>query len=448
MKNLNFSLMPTQAQFVFDLEHGEQGMTGGFRAGKSWCACHKAIFMSAIHRGKKGALLSPTYGMTRRNLIPIMKVLDQQYSLNIRGLGVKSPDVLEINWGGKISQIHLDITAENHDRLNGITLAWGGYDEIDKTSSMETAMDAWNQLGTRLSDPMPGYRGIQFGDSTPEGFGAMYHIFEETKDEDKILYRMSMLDNYMLAPSYIEAQKRKIPAHLFKSYILGEFANVYKNIVYVGFDRELNNSTLTLADLKPGEILHVGVDFNSNGMSAVGFIIRKEVMPNSGIEEQVGHFVYENIGATNTPDLARKLKHDLLDKGVNVLIYPDPSCIAEKSNSPNTDFTILRQFNFKILKMNIAPEVMDRVNSVNARFHNYKGDRRLKVNTKACPLFTKALSLQVFDLNGEPKKKEKLPGTAHTQIDGPIDAGGYPVFSKWPLLTNNSTRRPTLTGFY
>lgn len=449
MKNLNFTLLDEQTRFCFDTEHGEQGMTGGFRAGKSWVGVHKAIFLSALHRGKKGALLSPTYGMTKRNLIPIFKKVNEQYKLGIQGLHVKNPDVLRINWGGKISEIHLDISAEFYDRLNGVTLAWSGLDEADKCSSMETAENCWFQMASRLSDPAPGERGIQFATSTPEGFGFMYHTFDPSLPEninntDKKLYRMSMLDNYMLDPTYIAAQRRKIPAYLFKSYILGEFANVYSNLVYKSYDRSLNDTQLTLQDIKDDEILHVGMDFNANGMSAVGFLVRIEEI--NGVKENVAHFVYESIGSTNTPALIKIIKKDLVDKNIKFVVYPDPSCIQDRSETPDTNFILLKRAQFRIMKMNIAPDIIDRVNSVNARFCNELDVRRCKVNLRKCPLLSKALSLQIFTPDGLPKKKDKLPGTTHTHIDGPLDAGGYALYSKWPLLTTNS-RRPVLQGF-
>lgn len=434
MKALTFELMPYQEDFVFDTHHSEQGFTGGFRTGKSVAAVHKAIFLSALHLGKAGALLSPTYGMSKRNLLPIFRKVKEQYNLNISGLSNANPGVLEIKWGNKTSTIYLDISAENHDRLNGVSLAWGGIDEADKCNSPEVAETAWMQLGSRLSDPITGEKGIRFATSTPEGFGFMYSTFAESVDPERKLTMVSMLENYMLPQSYIDSQLRSLPKHLHKPYILGEFTNINKNVVYVEYDRDLSDTNLTLNDMKEHEVLHVGMDFNNNGMSAVGFIIR----------DGSAHVVYENIGAMNTPALAKKLKLDL--EGKKFVIYPDPACIQSKSNSDNTDLVILRQHQFKIQLMNIHPEVQDRVNSVNARFNNIKEERRLFVNKRTCPLTVKALLQQVYDSSGVPQKKTKLAGTTATQVDGPLDALGYGVFTLWPLQ-NQRAKRITLTGF-
>lgn len=437
MKKLEFSLMQYQEDFVFDVEHSEQGFVGGFRTGKSVGAVHKAIFLSALHRGKAGALLSPTYGMTKRNLLPIFRKVRDQYNLNIQGLSSANPSTITVNWAGQISTIHLDISAENHDRLNGVTLAWAGLDEADKCANPEVAATAWMQMGSRLSDPRAGYKGIRFATSTPEGFGFMYNTFCEDLNDEKILYTASMLDNYTLPESYIEQQLRSLPKHLHKPYILGEFTNINKNVVYVEYDRDLNDTNLTVADIQDNEALHIGMDFNNNGMSAVGFIIR----------EGVAHVIYENIGSLNTPSLVKKITADMTRFGIkNFLIYPDPACIQNKSNSDNTDLILLKQALFRIRLMNSHPAVQDRVNSVNARFNNIRDEKRLRVNKRTCPLLVKALLQQVYNSAGEPTKKEKLSGTTHTQVDGPLDALGYGVFTLWPLQ-NQRANRITIQGF-
>jgi len=445
MKSLEFELMEYQEDFVFDTEHSEQGFTGGFRTGKSVGAVHKAIFLSSLHRGKAGALLSPTYGMTKRNLLPIFRRLRENYGLNIDGLSAANPTTIQIKWGNTYSTIHLDISAENHDRLNGVTLAWAGLDEADKCNNPEVAETAWMQMGSRLSDAVPGEKGIRFATSTPEGFGFMYNTFVETprdatdeeiaaRHREVKLYTASMLENYMLPESYVEQQLRSLPKHLHRPYILGEFTNINKNVVYVEYDRELNNTGLTLNDMKKDEVLHVGMDFNNNGMSAVGFIIR----------DNSAHVIYECIGSLNTKALAMKMKADLVDR--NFVVYPDPACIQNKSSSDNTDLVILRQHQFKIQLMSTHPAVQDRVNSVNARFNNILDERRLFVNRAKCPLTVKALLQQVYDSSGVPQKKTKLLGTVATQVDGPLDALGYAVYTIWPLR-NARAPKISIQGF-
>jgi hypothetical protein len=158
----------------------------------------------------------------------------------------------------------------------------------------------------------------------------------------------------------------------------------------------------------------------------------------------IAHCIYENIGAMNTSALAKKMKADL--EGIKFVCYPDPACIQNKSSSDNTDLVILRQYGFKIQLMKSHPEVQDRVNSVNARFNNIKDERRLLVNKATCPLTVKALLQQVYDTAGVPQKRIKLAGTSHTQVDGPLDALGYAVFTLYPLQ-NQRANKITIQGF-
>lgn len=57
---------------------------------------------------------------------------------------------------------------------------------------------------------------------------------------------------------------------------------------------------------------------------------------------------------------------------------------------------------------NANPAVKDRVNAVNAMLCNTYGERRLLVNTNACPKFTQCLERQVYNDLGEPDKKVDL----------------------------------------
>ena len=216
--------------------------------------------------------------------------------------------------------------------------------------------------------------------------------------------------------------------------ILGEFANIESNIVYCEYDRDLNNTNLTLRDVKPDELITIGVDFNNNGMSAVGYIVR----------EGKAHVIYENIGSLNTKTLVQNLNRDLVGK--KFILVPDPACTQNRSNSESTDLAILRNANFRIKLMQSHPEVRDRVNSVNARFQNFKGERNLLINRNSCPLTSTALLQQIYNSAGEPTKKVKLMGTAYTHVDGPLDALGYAVFINWPLVSQ-SAKKITIVGF-
>jgi hypothetical protein len=50
----------------------------------------------------------------------------------------------------------------------------------------------------------------------------------------------------------------------------------------------------------------------------------------------------------------------------------------------------------------------------------------------------RCLLQQTYNSAGEPVKKERLVGTTSTQVDGPLDALGYAVYTHWPLKSARS----------
>ena len=417
MRNLEFELMPYQVDFVFDLDHTDQGFKGGFRAGKSEASVHKAIYLSAIFAGKAGALLSPTYGMTKRNIIPIFRKLQRKYGLNISGLDKANPESIYVKWGTKVSEIYLNITAENHERLNGVELAWCGLDEADKCLNHEMAETAWIQMGTRLSGAD---KGIRFATSTPEGFGFMYNVFALDQNDDKVLYTASMLDNYMLPPNYIENQLKQIPKHLQKAYIEGEFANIFTSTVYCEFDRFLNVSDKTISDISKYEAIHWGIDFNVDNMASVAH----------GVFDGLPHAVAELTKLRNTPAMIEEIKKR--SEGRPIFVYPDASGKHRNAAGLETSMVQLRQAGFRVIVNAANPRVGDRINCMNAMFHNAYGARRYKVNTRACPEYTNSLERQGW-VNGEPDKSNAVN-------DHVLDAAGYFICKAYPIAS-----RPTLT---
>lgn len=137
----------------------------------------------------------------------------------------------------------------------------------------------------------------------------------------------------------------------------------------------------------------------------------------------------------DTPTMARMLRERYPSRPMT--IYPDNSGNNTSSkNASESDFTILRQQlpQAVIDTGNSAANtlVRDRVNALNAMILTDRGERRLLVNTHACPKLTAALEQQPYDNNGEPDKSGGL--------DHPPDALGYWIVRKWPLV------RPSALG--
>jgi hypothetical protein len=97
-----------------------------------------------------------------------------------------------------------------------------------------------------------------------------------------------------------------------------------------------------------------------------------------------------------------------------------------------SDLRLLQEAGFIVCAKDANPRVVDRVTSVNSMILNAEGQRRLLVNTKACPELTLCLEQQVYDKNGAPDKSQ---GKDHLN-----DALGYLIHFLWPVVKPVATR--------
>jgi hypothetical protein len=215
-----------------------------------------------------------------------------------------------------------------------------------------------------------------------------------------------------LPDGYIESLRATYPPQLISAYLRGQFVNLTSGAVYPDFDRRLNHSD---AELQPGEPLHVGMDFNVLKMAAILCVVR------DGAPIAVG----ELTGVRDTPTMAQLLK-ERFSEGRSIVVYPDASGGNTSSKAAGeSDLSILRKAGLSVRANPANPAVRDRVNAVNGLILNDRGERRLRVNTRLCPVLTDALEQQTYDKNGEP---DKTAGHDH-----PVDGLGYFVANQWPV---------------
>jgi hypothetical protein len=228
--------------------------------------------------------------------------------------------------------------------------------------------------------------------TTPEGFQFVYERWQKQPAPGYVLFRARTIENAAnLPPGYIENLRNSYPSNLLSAYLDGEFVNLTAGSVYHEFDRKLNGTDATI---RPGEPLHIGMDFNVNNMSAVVFVIR----------DGDPLALEELTQIRDTPTMCGALVSRYKATGHSVTIYPDASGQATKSvNASLSDLTLLRSAGFTVLANNRNPAVKDRVLAVNQLIHN-QGKRRLLVNFDQCPTLVEGLEQQAYNKNGEPDK--------------------------------------------
>jgi hypothetical protein len=371
-----------------------------------------------VFPGEHGVIISPIAGMNQRNIVPILKRILPTTGLDYdrERLANNYVDYIEFKIGNKISRLWLNVSAENYTRMNGMSLAFGGMDEADLCRNAEIGYNAFTELGNRLSESP---NAIQFAVSTPEGYGFMYKRFVEEANEYTKITHVKMTDNFLLPKNYIQSRLANIPSSKHKAYIDGQFANINTTLVYPDFDRVLNHTDYTLKDKPLGSALHVGLDFNIENMAATTHII-KDGLP---------YCVEELVGLRDVPTMIQAIKTRY--PSTPILCYPDASGKNRNATGMDTAHAMLQQAGFK-LQVNAAnPAVGDRINSMNAMFHNSLGERRYKVNTKQCPMYTRSLERQSW-IKGEPDKSGN--------IDHVLDSSGYVISYMYPITGRRTMR--------
>lgn len=418
---LDLNLLEHQAQFVEDTTTRNLALVGGYGAGKTKALATKLIVLSILNAGYEGIALSPTYGMSQKVLIPEIEDQLREYQIPFRLNKGELVFYIQVS-PTKITKLHI-LAAETYKRAAGINAAFFGVDEADLIAP-DLARAAWQMLSSRLRKGLV-YQGCAV--STPEGFNFLWEFFKKEVEEkpelaaNRRLIKAKTLDNPFLPKEYIEELRSQFPAALLEAYMNGEFVNMTGSPVYSSYDKDLNDTELTIEELHKDIGLHCGIDFNNNAMSCtVGYVAANKAFV---LDELIGH--------KNTLALIDAIKTKY---GANraIYVYPDASGAANKTSASTSDIEQLTAAGFQVFAPKANPRVKNRVNSVNARFANGQKPphRALFVNQRTCKTLVKCLMQQTYKLDGTPVKDGV--------VDGPVDALGYFVHYIWPIDTSRN----------
>lgn len=368
------------------------GGVGGYQSGKSTMGTVKCISKLLHHPNVPIAYYLPTYGLFEDMLIPKLE---------------KFFDELNIDWdhNKKDSRVKSEIgdiwmrSMDNPDRIVSYSVGYSLVDEVDVVHPNKRKA-AMKRISSRNSYKWGGKNCIDFV-STPEGFAYMYDFFIKKANNNKVLYRLSTLDNEdNLGDGYIDGLREQYTEQQLKAYLNGEFVNLTAGTVHHTFDRKHNHSD---REIKKGEVLHVGMDFNITNMSATVRVT----------DGQKNTAVSEITGAYDTADMIRIIKERF--KGHRIVVYPDASGNNRKTSASDTDIDLLKKARFTVRVGKKNPSVRDRITSVNTGFKNSKGETFNYINTNNCPELTEAYEKLAYK-NGAPDKDS---GFDHiTEADG------------------------------
>lgn len=428
-----------QHAFVTDNTSRYILLKAGFGAGKSFAFCMKTIQLASMNAAvvgdHVGIVCEPTYPLINDVLIPSM-----EEALELCGIGTykvtKSGGTPEFIIKFKTGTCTLKMrSAENYSRMIGINAAFAGIDEMD-TMKSDTQKMMWKAVNARIRHA--GAVRQTYVTTTPEGHKFTYQQFVVSPAQKPELAAITKVisassrDNTTLPDEYISDNIANFSEEEQQAWVNGEFVNMTSGRIYRKYDRYLNDSKLTVDDLRKERearldpsrphanptlpTLHIGMDFNIDKMAAVVHIIT----PTGPIA------IDELIGLRDTEHMIEVIKERYHDFP-NITVYPDSSGKNRSHASvfAETDIIMLKAAKFAVVYDKSNPPVRDRINSMNQLFCTKDGERKYKVNTRTCPQYTQSLEQQVYDDYGQPDKQD---GWDHAN-----DAAGYFVWQKFPI---------------
>lgn len=387
-------------------------MVAGFGAGKTEALILRALRIKFEYPETNIAYYLPTYDLVNSIAFPRF-----EEELSKRGLMFgehfstvknQTPKIRIVGAGEIIFR-----TMDRPERIVGYEVGDSLVDELD-TLKTEQARLVWQKILSRnRQKKRNGEPNTIAVGTTPEGFRFVYERWKQKPPSAEYeLIKASTYSNAANLPAdYIQDLLNDYPSALIAAYLDGEFVNLTSGAVYPEFDRVLN---ATNERIKPGEALHIGMDFNVGNMAAVTFVSRS----------YEPYALDEIMKVLDTPAMILAIRRKYPNHAIYV--YPDASGANRKSNNASeSDIALLTAAGFNVLNNPANPFVKDRVLAVN-RMILSGGKRRMKVNIETCPSFAEALEKQAYDKNGEPDKT--------TGLDHANDAAGYFINYRFPVV--------------
>jgi hypothetical protein len=403
--SLDLTLSAPQGIFLNALDTKFRAYVGGFGSGKTYVGCLDLALFAGAHPGTVQGYFAPTYRDIRDTYWPTMD--EAATSLGFRTKIKTSDKEVELYRGRSYYGTVVCRSMDDPGGIVGFKIARALVDEIDILAK-DKAQAAWRKIIARMRLVIPGVVNGIGVTTTPEGFRFVYDHFKRAPKSNYSMVQASTYENAEFLPEdYISTLLEDYPEELIRAYLLGEFVNLTAGTVYRAYERA---SCRSAEEIRPGDHLHIGQDFNVNNMASVISVERKGVL----------HVVGELLGLVDTPHLVKTLQSRF--EGHAITIYPDSSGDSRKTvDASRTDITLLRNAGFTVRAKPTNPAVKDRILSVNTAYTR----GALKVNDTLAPRFAEAQEQQAYDKNGVPDKT-----TGH---DHPNDAAGYLVHYRMPV---------------
>ena len=262
---------------------------------------------------------------------------------------------------------------------------------------------------------------------TPRGYDHFHDAYQLGQDpklrtENKWMsWHFKTSDSPFVPQSEIDAAKEDLDPKMFAQEFEASFENM-SGRVYHQFDRAKHLSDCRFDPTLP---IWIGQDFNIDPMASCVMQPQKD-----GTVNVIDEIVLPN---SNTEEVCAEIERRYWRYKKNIVIYPDAAGGQRQHARGETDLDMFRQKGFRVKVRKRNPAVADRVNSVNRKLQNAKGDVNLLINRK-CKHTINAME-QVIYKEGS-RQVDKSIGMEHI-----LDALGYCIEYEF------SIRKKELKGF-
>lgn len=327
--------------------------------------------------------------------------------------------LIQHRWVKKINNSDLTITLKNNSSItlrgadNEQSLRGVGLDFIVMDEFADVHKEAWYEvLRPTLSDT----KGHALFCGSPRGFGNWsYELFKQGEtNKDWASFKYTTLEGGQVDDNEIEQARQDLDIRTFQQEYEATFVN-YSGMIYYNFNRQKN-----IVDKydKDAGVLHIGLDFNVDPMSAVICLIVNEIII---VVDEI------QIYSSNTQEMCEEIRTRYQNK--KIIVYPDPSARQRKTSAGGfTDLSILKNAGFDVKCKNTAPLIRDRINAVNAKLKNVNGKNSLFI-VKSCKNVIKSIERQIY------KEGTHVPDK-DSGYDHMNDALGYLIEFNFPLRRN------------
>jgi hypothetical protein len=384
----------------------------GRRFGKTHLAMYELLRFASRKPNSKIFYVAPTYRMAKEIMWKQLKKKVTEHKW------IKYANETELSLTLRNgSQISLKGADKSPDNLRGVGLDFLLLDEY-----ADIPFEAWSEvLRPTISDRHVTGNVLFVG--TPRGFGNWsYEIYQKGlgNDPEWKSFKFTTLDGGQVDQDEIDQAMKDLDERTFRQEYMASF-ETYSGVVYYNFSRDENVRKCTYdKDL----IIHVGLDFNIDPMSACLFHIK-----NGNIEVFDEIVIY----SSNTDEFIDELL-SRYNKN-KIIIYPDPASRQRKTSAGGrTDLTILQNAGFIVKCKSTHALVRDRINSVNSKLKAFDGKRSIFIDG-SCKTLINSLMKQIY-------KEGTTQPEKNNGYDHMTDALGYAIEFLFPITSNLPKSQP------